>query len=93
MPRKQNSGQKATIGRVMHEFKHGELRSSHGEKVANPKQAIAIALSESGGSNEQSPEQQKRSLSRTKAKERRGETAAAEKEGPAAQDQVLRRNS
>jgi len=79
MPRKHNSGQKATIGRVMHEFKHGELRSGHGEKVKNPKQAIAIALSESGGSNQQNPEQRKRSLSRTKTKERNGETATAEK--------------
>ena len=31
----------------MHEFKHGELKSGRsGKKVTNPKQAIAIALSE-----------------------------------------------
>jgi hypothetical protein len=34
----------------MHEFKHGELESGSGRKVRNPKQAIAIALSESGQS-------------------------------------------
>lgn len=31
---------------VMHEFKHGKLRSRNGQIVTNPKQAIAIALSE-----------------------------------------------
>jgi hypothetical protein len=31
---------------VMHEFGQGKLRSSSGQKVTNPKQAIAIALSE-----------------------------------------------
>jgi hypothetical protein len=30
----------------MHEFKHGELKSASGRKVRNPKQAIAIGLSE-----------------------------------------------
>lgn len=34
----------------MHKFKHGTLRSSNGKKVTNRKQAIAIALSESGQS-------------------------------------------
>ena len=36
---------------VMHEFKTGKLKSSSGDKVTNPKQAIAIALSEAGLSN------------------------------------------
>ena len=34
------------VGVVMKEFKEGELESGSGEKVTNPKQAIAIALSE-----------------------------------------------
>lgn len=34
------------IRRVMSEFKEGSLKSSSGQKVKNPKQAIAIALSE-----------------------------------------------
>jgi hypothetical protein len=40
------------IGKVMHEFKAGTLRSGSkkGPKVKNPKQAIAIALSEAGKS-------------------------------------------
>ena len=36
-----------TVARELHEMKHGTLRSGgSGEKVTNPKQAIAIALSE-----------------------------------------------
>ncbi len=34
------------VGTVMDEFKRGTLKSSSGQKVANPKQAIAIGLSE-----------------------------------------------
>jgi len=39
---------KKKISKVMKEFKHGELHSGskHGPKVTNPKQAIAISLSE-----------------------------------------------
>ncbi|OWK73919.1 hypothetical protein CBW16_00415 [Flavobacteriaceae bacterium JJC] len=34
------------IGKVMHEFKEGELKSSSGDKVTDKKQAIAIGISE-----------------------------------------------
>lgn len=34
------------VQKVMREFKEGSLKSSSGQKVKNPKQAIAIALSE-----------------------------------------------
>ncbi len=81
MPDQQNDEQKATVRRVMHEFKHGELESSQGGKVKNPKQAIAIALSEAGASNQQTPEQNRRQLGRSKRKERTGQTAQVEKEG------------
>ncbi len=48
MPR-QTPSTKRTVKRVMHEFKHHELKSGQsGKKVKNPKQAIAIALSEAG---------------------------------------------
>ena len=36
------------VGKVMREFKKGDLKSSSGQKVTNPKQAIAIGLSEAG---------------------------------------------
>lgn len=35
------------VHKVMREYKAGTLKSSSGDKVTNPKQAIAIALSES----------------------------------------------
>lgn len=34
------------VGRVMHEFKEGKLKSSSGKKVTDRKQAIAIGISE-----------------------------------------------
>jgi hypothetical protein len=82
MPQRQSRPQKETVRRVMHEFKHGELRiRGRGPKVKNPKQAIAIALREAGASNRQSPKEKSRVLRKTKAKERRGETAQAAAEG------------
>jgi hypothetical protein len=82
MARKQSPEQKKTVERVMHEFKHGELRiRGTGPKVKNPKQAIAIALHEAGSSNQESPKKNKENLARTKAKERKGETAKDAAEG------------
>ena len=70
----QSKSQKETINRVMHEFKHGELQSSSGRKVRNPKQAIAIGLREVGVSKYESNEKNRENLKRTKARERRGTT-------------------
>jgi hypothetical protein len=82
MAPRESESQKETVGRVMHEFKQGELRSGGGgKKVKNPRQAVAIALSEAGASNQQSPKENERHLRRAKEKERRGETAQAETEG------------
>ena len=44
---KKTKGQ-AKIQKVMHEYKTGDLKSSSGQAVTNPKQAIAIAMSEAG---------------------------------------------
>ena len=43
---KQSEAEQEKVGVVMKEFKEGELKSGSGEKVTDPKQAIAIALSE-----------------------------------------------
>ena len=43
---KMSMQQQGKVGKVMHEFKAGKLKSSSGQKVTNPKQGIAIALSE-----------------------------------------------
>jgi hypothetical protein len=66
----QSKAQKETISRVMHEFKHGELESSGGRKVRNPKQAIAIGLHEAGASKYEGEETNRKNLKRTKARER-----------------------
>jgi hypothetical protein len=42
--------QKRKVSRVMREHKQGKLRSGSGGKVKSRKQAIAIAMSESGQS-------------------------------------------
>ena len=38
----------AKVALIMREFKSGKLKSSSGEAVKSPKQALAIALSEAG---------------------------------------------
>jgi hypothetical protein len=68
----------------MHEFAHGELKSGpggKGGKVKSRKQAIAIALSESGTSKFKSEKKNQKSFSRTRQKEATGRTAQQEKEG------------
>ena len=40
------AGQKKKVEKVMHEHKHGTLKSGSGKKVKSRKQAIAIGLSE-----------------------------------------------
>ena len=67
----QSKQQKDTVERVMHEFKHGELESSTGKKVKDPKQAVAIGLSEAGASRKETPNKNAQNLRRTKAKEAR----------------------
>ena len=47
MPNKNPSKAQAKMGKVMHEYKAGSLHSGKGGPVVkNPKQAIAIAMSE-----------------------------------------------
>jgi hypothetical protein len=89
---KQSAGQRKSVSRVMHEWKHGELESSQGGKVKSRRQAVAIALSEAGASNQQSGKQNRRQYSRTKAKERRGQTAQQVKEGRKGQSATASRS-
>src|SRR5207342_1830026 len=65
--------QRKTLGRVMHEFAHGELKSR--------RQAIAIALKEAGASKYESKTENKRNLAKSERKEARGETYQQEREG------------
>ena len=78
MPTKQSPQQKKIVGRVMHEFQQGDLESGSGDKVRNPRQAIAIALHEAGSSNQESPAGNRRALARTRRIERAaGETRSS----------------
>ncbi len=78
---KESKGQKETVGRVMHEYKHGELETTRGTPVKSRKQAVAIALHEAGATNQESPKKNRENLARTKRKEREGKTAKQQKEG------------
>jgi len=81
---KTSLSQRKTIGRVMHEFEHDELKSGpegKGGKVRRRRQAIAIALNEAGASKFESDRKNRKSLARTKKKEAAGETGQQEKEG------------
>ena len=76
--------QRKTAGRVMHEFKHGELKSGprgRGGRVESRRQAIAIALKEAGASKYESAAENRRNFARTRRKEARGQTAQQEREG------------
>jgi len=68
--------QKSKVSRVMREHKEGKLTSGSGKKVKSRKQAIAIAMSESGQSrkkggssgNQVGSSRRKSSSSRSKSK-------------------------
>jgi Family of unknown function (DUF6496) len=64
---KSSPRQRKTMGRVMHEFKHGELKSGPGGKagkVKSRRQAVAIALKEAGASKYESEGENKRNLAK-----------------------------
>src|SRR4029079_2445386 len=81
---KSSMSQRKTMGRVMHEFSHGELKSGRrgkGGNVQSRRQAIAIALKEAGSSKYESESENKHNLAKSERKEARGETAQQEREG------------
>ena len=56
---KPTARQRRIEGRVMHEFKHGELDSGKGGKVKSRKQAIAIGLSKARKEGKRVPRKKK----------------------------------
>jgi hypothetical protein len=80
MPR-ESLRQRRTAGRVLHEFKHGELKCGRGGKVKSRKQAIAIALNEAGASKYDSKRQNERNREKYRSREKEGRTGQQEKEG------------
>ena len=76
---KTTKSQRKTVGRVMHEYAHGDLESGprgKAGKVRSRKQAVTIALSEAGASRKQSPRQKTAAKRKTAAKKK---TAARKK--------------
>ena len=63
-----SSGQKQIFGRVMHEWKHGDLQTPQSPIVKTPQQAIAIALREADTSNRESAPANRASPRKTKAR-------------------------
>src|SRR3954466_6649170 len=81
---KESPRQRRITGRVMHEFKHGELKSGRAGKagkVKNRRQAIAIALKEAGASRYDSGAGNRRNLRKTERNEAKGRTGQQEREG------------
>jgi hypothetical protein len=59
---------RAKVGKVMHEFKHGQLKSGGRKKVKSPKQAIAIGLSEARRAGASVPPKKKSAAKKSGAK-------------------------
>lgn len=78
---KSSPRQRKTIGRVMHEYEHGELKSGRGGKVKSRRQAIAIALQEAGASKYESARKNRKNETKSERKEARGKTYQQEAEG------------
>ena len=74
---------RSKMKKTMHEFKHHELESGRsGKKVKNPKQAIAIGLSEArraGAKIPPSPNRKRSATKKTAAKKAPGNKAPAKK--------------
>jgi hypothetical protein len=47
---KTEAGKQRKVAKTMGEFKEGDLKSSSGQTVTKPKQAVAIALNQTGQS-------------------------------------------
>ena len=96
MASRQTPAQKKTVTRVMHAFKHRDLRRNDGVPVRDPKQAMAVALSEARASDRVDPETDRRNRARTRRKERSGPTpqalAGAYTTRAALNDEARRRN-
>ncbi len=57
--KKSTTQAKKKVGKVMHEYKHGTLKSGGRAKVKSRKQAIAIGLSEARRSGAKIPKKKK----------------------------------
>ncbi len=74
-----SSKAKAKVGKVMREFKHGQLKSGGRKKVTNPKQAVAIGLSEARRAGAKVAPKRKSSSKKTAAKKTAAKKSPARK--------------
>jgi hypothetical protein len=82
---------KEKVKSAMHKMKHGELESGRsGKKVRNPKQAIAIGLSEARKEGAKVPGGSSRSSSRSRSK---GKTGSKSKKSSSASRAKAKRGS
>ena len=82
--RKYSPAASKDVEREMHKFKRGQLKSGpggKGGKVKSRRQAIAIALKESGESKYESKTENNRNLAKSERKEACGETSQQKPEG------------
>ena len=62
---------KKKVKKVMHEYKHGDLKSGSGKKVKSRKQAVAIALSEARAAGAKKKAARKKPARKKAAKKKR----------------------
>ena len=80
--KKSSSTAKKKVGKVMHEYKHGQLKSGGRAKVKSRKQAIAIGLSEARKAGAKVPKKKgaaKKGASKKSAAKKGGRKSAAKK--------------
>ncbi|MGE5341019.1 MAG: DUF6496 domain-containing protein [Candidatus Omnitrophota bacterium] len=72
MPRKYGKKTQEKVKEKMEEMKRGELKSGgSGKKVTNPKQAVAIGLSEARKEGDKVPDKPEKSKDKEKEKEKK----------------------
>jgi hypothetical protein len=78
---KKSASGRGKVKNVMHEYKTGQLKSGSGRKVANRKQAVAIALNEARESGAKIPRKGagKKAAKKTAAKKSTAKKSTAKK--------------
>jgi hypothetical protein len=77
--KKSSTKGKAKVEKVMHEYKHGQLKSGGKAKVKNRKQAIAIALSEARQSGAKIPKKKGAAKKKSASKKSASKKSTAKK--------------
>ena len=77
--RKYGPGAQKAVEREMRAFKEGKLKSGSGRKVTNPKQAIAIGLSEARAEGKKAPAPPKKKSAKKKSAARKSSAGSSKK--------------